>query len=604
MLKAIVKRPANVNIDSDLPQMPAGQVLKRLFKYLRPYRRRMMTTIVVYMVCVTIAQLYPFIDRILLDNYIAQSYIDQSFYVIVAVAVVLHIINYGGFMIRSLSIVGISQDLLFDLRSQLFRHVEHLSFNFHEAWPVGKTMSRFLSDVSTLNDFLTNQLAALFHDATSALIVVVLMFVIDPGLALVALVTLPVLLGAALYLRSRIHQGWERVREYNTRFNIFLSENISGMRVIQAFVRERVNFDQFRQANSTLTHSWMDVTALSARLGPIVEITRAAGLAAVLYVAAYQAGLSKSLTVGTLVAFTSYINSLWGPISTFTNVYLQLQSTLASAEKVFELLDTQPKVRNLPDARTLPRIKGEITLDHVTFSYNGERDVLHDVNLHINAGQLVALVGQTGSGKTTIASLINRFYDVTGGRILVDDIDIRSVTEESLHSQIAVVLQEPFIFTDTILNNIRYGRPGATLEDAISAAKMANCHDFIDKLPEGYNTLAHERGSQFSGGQRQLLSIARAILADTPILVLDEATSAVDTQTEMLIQEALERLMKGRTAMVIAHRLSTIRKADQIVVLKDGVIVETGNHETLVNKPEGYYSRLVHAQMVGEGEHG
>ena len=603
MLKVIAKRarrPVDSKIDSDLPQMPTGEVLKRLFTYLHPYRRRMVSTILVYMMCVTIAQLYPFIDRILLDDYIAKSNIDRTFYMIVGVAVILHIINYAGFMVRSLSIVGISQDLLFDLRSQLFYHVEHLSFNFHEVWPVGKTMSRFLSDISTLNDFLTNQLAALFHDATSAVIVVILMFVIDPGLALVALATLPVLLIAAMYVRPRIHQGWEVVREYNTRFNIFLAENIAGMRVIQSFVRESVNYSQFRESNGKLTRSWMNVTGISAWLGPIVELTRAAGLAAVLYVAANQAGLTGSLTVGTLVAFTSYINSLWGPISTFTNVYLQLQSTLASAEKVFELLDNQPKVRDLPDARVLPRIKGEITLDHVTFSYDNTRDVLHDVSLNIEAGQLLALVGQTGSGKTTIASLINRFYDVTGGRILVDGIDIRNVTQQSLHSQIAVVLQEPFIFTDTILNNIRYGRPDASMEDVINAAKMANCHDFVAKLPEGYNTLAHERGSQFSGGQRQLISIARAILSDTPILVLDEATSAVDTQTEMLIQEALERLMKDRTSIVIAHRLSTIRKADQIVVLRDGVIVEKGNHETLVNKPEGYYARLVRAQMAGE----
>jgi ATP-binding cassette subfamily B protein len=390
------------------------------------------------------------------------------------------------------------------------------------------------------------------------------------------------------------------VREYNTRFNIFLSENIAGMRVIQAFVRENANFAQFQQSNTTLVKSWLEVTNLSARLGPMVEITRAAGLAAVLYVASYQMGLSTSLTVGTLVAFTSYINALWVPISTFTNVYLVLQATIASAEKVFELLDTQPKVMDAPGAKVLPRIKGAITLDHVTFSYDGTRNVLHDINLQIEPGELVGLVGQTGSGKTTIASLINRFYDVTGGRILVDDIDIRGVTQPSLHSQIAVVLQEPFIFTDSILNNIRYGRPEATLQEAITAARMANCHDFIEKLPDGYNTLAHERGSQFSAGQRQLMSIARAILSDTPILVLDEATSAVDTQTEMLIQEALEHLMQGRTAIVIAHRLSTIRKADKIVVLKEGRIVEMGNHESLVNVPEGYYARLCRAQMTGE----
>ncbi len=580
--------------------LPPRQVIGRLLTYLQPYRRRMFLTICIYVVCVTIAQFYPFIDRILIDKYIAAKFIDQGFYVVVIGAVILHAINMAGFMARSLSITRISQDLLFDLRSQLFHHVERLSFNFHEQWPVGKTMSRFLSDVSTLNDFLTNQIAMVFHDAASAVIIIILMFVIDPGMALVALITLPILVIAAATLRPRIHEGWEVVREYNTRFNIFLAENISGMRVIQAFVREATNYKQFRSSNDTLVRSWLDVTNLSARLGPIVEITRAAGLAAVLYVASYQIGLTTTLTVGTLVAFTSYINALWGPISTFTNVYLVLQATMASAEKIFELLDTLPKVMDAPNAPVMPPVKGTITLDHVAFSYDGTRNVLHDIDLNIEAGQLVALVGQTGSGKTTISSLINRFYDVTGGRILIDGHDIRSVTQKSLHSQIAVVMQEPFIFTDTIFNNIRYGRPDATLAEVIEAAKMANCHDFLSQLSEGYETLAHERGSQFSGGQRQLISIARAILADTPILVLDEATSAVDTQTEMLIQEALERLMKGRTAIVIAHRLSTIRKASQIVVLKEGKIVEIGNHESLVNMPGGYYARLCRAQMVGE----
>lgn len=598
MLKTITKRAAIERKPDDPPPLPANYVLGRLFGYLRPYRVRMAWTVLIYVVCVVIAQLYPYIDRILLDDYITVRRMDQSFFIIVGIAIALHAVNMTGFMARSLSIVRISQDLLFDLRRQLFHHVQHLSFNFHESWPVGKTMSRFLSDVSTLNDFLTNQVANVFHDATSAVVVIALMFLIDPGLAAVALVTLPILAVAALYLRPLIHAGWNRVRETNTRFNIFLAENIAGMRVIQAFVREQVNYEHFRDTNSTLVHSWMHVITLSSRLGPIVELTRAAGLAAVLYVASYQIGLSTTLTVGTLVAFTSYINALWGPISTFTNIYLVLQGTLAAAEKVFELLDTQPKVRQAPDARVLPRINGEIVLDHVTFSYDGSRNVLHDVSLRIAPGQLVALVGQTGSGKTTIASLINRFYDVTGGRILLDGHDIRDATLPSLHAQIAVVLQEPFIFTDTLLNNIRYGCPDATLDQVMEAAKLANCHDFIEKLPLGYETLAHERGSQFSAGQRQLISIARAILADTPILVLDEATSAVDTQTEMLIQEALERLMRGRTAMVIAHRLSTIRKADVIVVLKEGQVLEQGNHDALL-KLNGYYARLVQAQMTG-----
>ncbi|MGQ9816057.1 MAG: ABC transporter ATP-binding protein [Candidatus Roseilinea sp.] len=589
-------------VDPDAPPpQPALKTLRRVFHYLGPYKWRMAGTVSLYMACVAIAQIYPFIDRVLIDQHIAVGRIDGEFYLLVAIAVILHLINYAGFAVRTLSIVRISQRVLFDLRRELFRHVERLSFDFFESWPVGKIMARFQSDVTTLNEFLTNQLASIFHDAMSAMVVIAFMLAIDAGLAVVALLTLPALVGAALYLRPRMHAGWEAVREYATRFNIFLAENIAGMRVIQAFVREQVNFGQFIVANNQVVERWMKVISLNAWLGPIVEMTRAFGLAAVLYVAAHQIGATSTLTVGTLVAFAAYINALWGPISTFTNSYIVLQATLASAEKVFELLDTQPAVRDAPNAIAMPRVKGEIVFDHVWFSYDGSRMALKDITLRIPPGQLVALVGQTGSGKTTIASLVSRFYDVTQGRILIDGIDVRSVTQESLRrQQIAVVLQEPFIFTDTIANNIRYGRPAATMDEIIAAAKLANCHEFIDKLPEGYNTLAHERGSQFSLGQRQLMSIARAILADTPILILDEATSAVDTETEQLIQQALERLMAGRTSIVIAHRLSTIRKADQIVVLREGQIVEIGDHQTLASKADGYYARLVRAQMLGE----
>jgi ATP-binding cassette subfamily B protein len=426
------------------------------------------------------------------------------------------------------------------------------------------------------------------------------MFAINPTLTVIALFMLPILTVIGLYMRPRLYDGWERVRENSTRFNIFLAENIAGMRVIQAFTREQTNLGHFNEANNRVVTEWMKVIGLQAWFSPLVEITRNFALVIVLFVAANQLGLGGSaLTVGTLVAFMAYINNLWTPISTLTNMYVVLQATLASAGKVFQLLDTRPTITDAPDAVTMPRVKGEILFDHVNFSYDNTRPVLKDVNFTIQPGQLVALVGQTGSGKTTIASLLCRFYDVTGGQILVDGYDVRKVTQRSLRSQIGVVLQEPFIFTDTIANNIRYGRPNASMEEVITAAKLANCHDFVMKLSDGYETVAQERGSQFSIGQRQLLSIARAILSDPRILVLDEATSAVDTETEALIQDAFARLMSNRTAIVVAHRLSTIRKADQIVVLKAGQIMELGNHETLVAKPDGYYAALVRAQASG-----
>jgi ATP-binding cassette subfamily B protein len=600
LLRSFVK-PVDLTDVESAP--PMRQTLARLFTYLRPYRRRMFWTLSIYVVCVTITQLYPFIDRILIDDHIAVGNRD-GFLPLLALAGVLHALAWVGVLIRSLLIQRISLGILVDLRRQLFHHVVELSFTFHEREPVGKTMTRFIGDANTLNDFLTNQMANVVNDVMSGIIVLALMFAINPVLTLIALFMLPILSLIGLYMRPRLYNGWERVRENSTRFNIFLAENIAGMRVIQAFTREEVNLRQFNEANNRVVTEWMKVISLQAWFSPLVEITRNAALVIVLFVAANQLGLGgTALTVGTLVAFMAYINNLWTPISTLTNMYVVMQAALASASKVFQLLDTRPTITDAPDAQVLPRVEGEIVFEHVDFSYDSARPstrpVLHDINLHIKPGQLVALVGQTGSGKTTIASLLCRFYDVAAGRITVDGYDVRQVTQRSLRSQIGVVLQEPFIFTDTIANNIRYGRPDATLDEIIAAAKLANCHDFIMKLSDGYETVAQERGSQFSIGQRQLLSIARAILSDPRILVLDEATSAVDTETEALIQDAFAKLMSNRTAIVVAHRLSTIRKADQIVVLKAGEIQELGNHETLVQKADGYYAALVRAQASG-----
>ncbi len=605
MLRSLVKPVARASA-GEPPSSPPRRTLSRLFEYLKPYRVRMLLTLSIYVVCVTLTQLYPFVDRKLIDEHIAVNNPD-GFLPLLMLAIVMHAVNWGGVFVRLHLIQRISWDILVDLRRQLFHHVAGLSFKFHENEPVGKTMTRFIGDANTLNDFLTNQVANVVNDVMSGLIVIALMFAINPALTLIALCMLPVLTVIGLYMRPRLYEGWERVRENMTRFNIFLAENIAGMRVIQAFVRENVNLSQFHVANQRVVTEWMKVIGLQSWFSPLVEITRSAALVIVLFIAANQLGVGgEALTVGTLVAFTAYINNLWAPISTLTNMYVVLQATLASADKVFQLLDTQPTVTDAPNALALPPIKGEIVFDHVCFGYDPSRNVLDDVSLRIEPGQLVALVGQTGSGKTTMASLVCRFYDVTSGRITVDGYDVRAVTQQSLRSQIGVVLQEPFIFSDTIANNIRYGRPEATMDEVIAAAKKANCHDFIMQLSDGYDTVAHERGSQFSIGQRQLLSIARAILADPRVIVLDEATSAVDTETERLIQDAFEKLLAAedsphgrRTAIVIAHRLSTIRKADQIVVLKNGRIVEVGNHQTLVNKPDGYYAALVRAQASG-----
>jgi ATP-binding cassette, subfamily B, multidrug efflux pump len=599
MLRRLVKpiaRPSDAP-----PPTPQRDTLRRMFEYLKPHRKRFFGALAIYIACIVVSQFYPYLDRILIDEHIAKKSPD-GFLPLLGLAAIAHAAVWAGVLARSMLMSRISLDILVYMRRQLFDHVARLSFNFHEKEPVGKTMTRFIGDANTLNDFLTNQMANVVHDVMAGVMVITLMFLINPALTAIALFMLPILTVIGIYMRPRLHSGWDRVRENMTLFNIFLAENIAGMRVIQAFVRERTNLGQFEAANNRVVTEWMKVIQLQSWFSPLVELTRAGALTIILFVAASRFGWvgGDALTVGTLVAFTAYINNLWTPISTLTNLYVVMQATLSSAEKVFHLLDTQQVVKDVPGAQTLPRVKGEVALDDVSFGYDPAKLVLKHVSLTIKPGQMAALVGQTGSGKTTIASLVSRFYDVTGGRITIDGCDIRAVTQQSLRSQIGVVLQEPFIFSDSIVANIRYGRPDASMDEVIAAAKLANCHDFIVRLNEGYDTIATERGSMFSVGQRQLISIARAILADPRVLILDEATSAVDTETEVLIQEAFERLMQGRTSIVIAHRLSTIRRADQIVVLKDGEILEVGNHAQLMARPEGRYAQLVKAQAVGE----
>ena len=423
------------------------------------------------------------------------------------------------------------------------------------------------------------------------------MFAINPVLTIIALFMLPILTVIGMYMRPRLYNGWDRVRENMTRFNIFLAENIAGMRVIQAFTREEFNLAQFHQANDRVVTEWMSVIRLQAWFSPLVEITRSAALVIVLYVAANQLGLGgNALTVGTLVAFTAYINNLWGPISTLTNLYVVMQATLASAGKVFQLLDARQTVQDRPDAIELPRISGRVVFENVDFSYTESKRVLRDVSLTIEPGQLVALVGRSGAGKTTITYLLPRLYDVTEGGISVDGHDLRDVTQESLAEQIGIVTQESYLFHDTIRKNLMYARPDASEDEMIAAGKAASIHDFIMKLPQGYDTLVGERGYRLSGGEKQRLAIARVILKDPRILILDEATSHLDSENEAMIQAALEPLFHGRTSVVIAHRLSTILAADKILVLDEGQLVEQGTHAELL-AAGGLYTMLYETQF-------
>ncbi|MGE5599284.1 MAG: ABC transporter ATP-binding protein [Bacteroidota bacterium] len=578
------------------PVTPPWRLLLRTLSYLRPFKWLFALTLLLFTVCVAAWEAEPALDRLLLDRYIGPRRL-AGLYRMLGVAFAVHLVNIAGFYTRQRLLPHIGQKILFRLRQDLFAHLQTLSVRFHESDYVGRIMTRFLSDMTTLNEFATNILAYIVHEMVALAMVIGLMLAINARFALLVLTVLPVMVLLAVFLRPRIHRGWTLVRGYISAFNAFLAENISGVRTIQAFVREQENLRQFSQANSRLVRSWLSTARLQAAFAPAVELTRAAALALVLW-AASSPLRSEALTVGMLLAFMGYIDRMWMPIGSISNIYLQIQAAVTSAERVFALLDLRPEIADAPDAVEMPPIRGEVVFERVTFGYTPDQPVLKEIDLRIPPGATVAFVGATGCGKTTLTGLVHRFYDPQAGRVLVDGMDIRRVTQKSLRRQMGAVLQEPFIFSGTVLENIRYARPEAGLAEVERAARAVRAHEFIAKLPKGYETVLHERGAGLSVGQRQLIAFARALLADPRILVLDEATASVDSQTEADIQEGLRRLLAGRTALVVAHRLSTIRDADLIVVMSDGRLVEQGTHEELLALG-GRYAALYRAQFAG-----
>ncbi|MGE5557242.1 MAG: ABC transporter ATP-binding protein [Bacillota bacterium] len=576
-------------------QMSQWGLCRRLMRYLKPFRLMFAFTILLFVVCVIMWHLEPYFDEIIVDKYIALKKIDGLLLVIL-LSFGIHMVNFLGFVARQLMLAIMGQRILADMRQELFDHIQTLSVRFHEEEHVGRIMTRFLNDMNALHEFLTHILALVAHELTSFSMVLAIMFFIDRKLALAAMITLPVLIILSIYLRPKIHGGWKIIRNYISSFNAFLAENISGIRTIQAFVREDENMRQFIHANSRLVKSWLKTARLQAAFVPAIEMTRAFGLALVLYASAgdIKTGL---MTVGIMLAFTGYINRLWAPIGSISGIYMQYQAAMTAAEKVFTFLDTKPEITDAPDAIEMPVIRGQIDFDHVSFGYDPDNYVLRDINLHIKPGQTIALVGATGCGKTSLTNLVLRFYDPQEGGISIDGYDLRRVRQESLRRQTGTVLQDPFIFCGTIFDNIKYARPEALPTEVIAAAKAVNAHKFIEELADGYQTVIYERGSGLSLGQRQLISFARALLADPKILILDEATASIDSQTETAIQKGLANLLKGRTSLVVAHRLSTIRNADLIVIMDSGRIVEMGTHEQLLEAPDGKYAALYKAQF-------
>ncbi|MFC3749164.1 ABC transporter ATP-binding protein [Paenibacillus sp. GCM10012306] len=571
----------------------------RLFSYMKPYAKQMLPLVLVMMVLGTITKLtVPFLTSMAIDKAIAPKTGSPSLtllYTLTASVVVLYLIQWiaGIYRIKFTNIIG--QRVIYDLRSDLFRHIQKLSFNFFDKRPAGSVLVRVTNDINSLQDLFTNGVVNLMIDCVQLLGIMVILLLINWKLGLAVMVTVPIMFFVSTKLRQKIRIAWQDVRMKNSRINSHLNESIQGIRVTQAYTQELENMNYFDAMNKDSKKSWDKASAMNQAFGPIIEITGGFGTLILFWLGAYLIQ-SGELTVGLLVAFSTYVSNFWDPINRLGQMYNQLLVAMASSERIFEYLDEKPNVSDKPGAKTLPTIRGDIKFEKVIFEYEKGRAALKGIDLDVKAGQSIALVGHTGSGKSTIINLISRFYDITTGRITIDGQDIRDVTLESLRGQIGVVLQDTFIFSGTIRDNIRFGRLDATDQEVEEAAKAVDAHDFITKLPGGYDTEVEERGNALSMGQRQLLSFARALLANPRILILDEATASIDTETELKIQEALKTLLQGRTSFIVAHRLSTIRHADKIVVLDHGEIKEEGNHRELTAR-DGVYNGLIEAQF-------
>jgi ABC-type multidrug transport system fused ATPase/permease subunit len=579
--------------DEQLMKEYDSRLAGRLVTFLRPYRREVAIAGVLMVVTALSDLALPIILGHAIDTGIGSG----SFMVllgIVGLYLLNLVINFGSRSGQFYFMGWIGQQVVYDIRLKMFGHLQRLSLSYHDRRGVGRIISRLIGDVSIIQEMLTMGLLGIISDFLALFGIVVIIFVMEWRLALLTCAVLPVLIVLIALWRKPAMIAQRTTRLVVARLSGNLAEGISGVRVIQAFVRERRNFQEFDRLNRENLAANKRAAAFSAVLFPSVTIIGATATALVLYFGGRMV-VDMTLTVGQLVAFIGLIDRFFMPIRDLSQRYNTLQAAMASGERIFDVIDADIDIRDEPDSYELPRITGRVVFDHVNFGY-GQTQILHDINLVAEPGQTIALVGETGAGKSSIINLVMRFYDIWSGSLTIDGHELRTVTQASLRSQIGIVLQDTFLFAGTVRENIRFGRLDATDEEVEAAARSVNAHDFIMAFPEGYETQVQERGSRLSVGQRQLVSFARALLANPRIIILDEATSSVDTHTERLIQLALKTLMAGRTSFVIAHRLSTIKDASKVVVMDHGRIVEMGTHDELLAK-RGFYFNLYSMQF-------
>ncbi|SEK96549.1 ATP-binding cassette, subfamily B [Carnobacterium iners] len=577
----------SVRKDEELKEEFNIEQFKRLGGYLKPYKKSVSKILIVILLSNIIMVLGPYLTSIVIDEAIPNKDTTQMGWIILIFSLATLIGGWcSRYRIQHITLLG--QNVLKDMRLQIFEHLQKLSFSYFDTRPHGKIVIRVVNYINSLSDLLSNGLINVISDVLSLVVTLVFMFSLNVKLTLYSFILLPFLFLVTLFIQKAQRKAFQAVSNKQANLNAYIHESISGIKVTQSFTRESMNNEIFSEVSQDQKMSWLKAVKIQLLLAPTIQNSATLTISLIYFIGVK--GLGVDVTTGVLIAFIGYVNNFWNPMVNIGNFYNSLITGTAYLERIFETLDVEPEITDKGEAFVMPPVKGDVVFKEITFGYKPEQTIFEKLSFHVKPGETIAIVGPTGAGKSTIINLISRFYDVNEGEILVDGIDIRDVTLKSLRDQIGVMLQDTFIFSGTIMENIRYGKLDATEEEIISAAKIVRAHEFIMQQKKGYQTVIKERGGTLSAGQRQLISFARTLLADPKVLILDEATSSIDTQTEILLQEGLDYLLKGRTAFIIAHRLSTIKNSTRIFYIADKVIQESGSHNELMAQKGLYYN--------------
>ena len=583
--------------DEELKESIKVDVLERLFANLLEYRGKIVAVTLLILLTVAISTVYPLLIEKVIDDEIVNGNV-RGLFIMAGIMIGLAVVSYFATRVWRRIMADISNDMILNIRRKLYIHIQELGVDFFDQRPSGKILARVTGDVNALKEVLSSTITTLAPEAVSLIVILVIMIVKSPVLSLSAAVAVPIILFGLYFCEILAHKRWQMWKKKDSNMTAFIHEGIEGVSVIQSFNAEDEANREFGDIVDEVIHAFRRAVVIADLYSPTIEIAGGLGTATLYYLAVTKLGVTAE-SIGTLSAYVLYLGMFFNPIRNLANYYNKLITNIASAERVYEIMDMEPLVKDKEKAEDMPEIQGNVEFDHVTFAYPDEPDVdiLKDVSFKAKKGETIALVGPTGAGKTTIVSLISRFYNTKSGRVLVDGKDISKVTIQSLRSQLGIMTQDNYLFSGTIRDNIKYGKTDATDEEMIAAAKAVHAHDFIEKMENGYDTVITERGGGLSNGQRQLIAFARTLLTDPKILILDEATSNIDTKTEILVQRGIEELLKKRTSFVVAHRLSTIKNADRIFFIDDGGILEWGDHESLMAKKGAYYN-LYASQFV------